>query len=94
MVTPANEQDRTQVQELARAGTANYWRDGRNCIRGSGVYRNLAASDAAAYGIQLEVVKLPPSKKGIRVAASSRSLSSEVLHGLGDSDDWQEIMND
>lgn len=43
LVTPANEQDRAQVQELARAGSADYGRNGRNCLCRSGIHRRLAA---------------------------------------------------
>lgn len=37
-VTPANEQDCAQVQELARASTVHYWRIGGSCVCRSGVY--------------------------------------------------------
>ena len=65
LVTPANEQDRALVHELA------HWQVQQ--ITGEtveiafvdlGYTREQAASDAAAEGIQLEVVKLPEAKKG------------------------------
>ena len=31
-VTPADEQDREQVGDVAEAASASHWRDGRNCI--------------------------------------------------------------
>jgi transposase len=63
LVTPANEQDRAQVQELAQqvqeitGGTVEI-------AFVEGYTGEQAAQDAAAEGIQLEVVKLPQAKKG------------------------------
>ena len=85
LVAPANEQDRTQVQELARAGSADYGRNGRNCLCRLGIHRRLAASDAAV-GIQLEVVKLPEASIRIRFATASVGGGAFDLPGLGGSD--------
>lgn len=43
LVTPANEQDRTQVQELARAGSADYGGNGKNCLCRSGIHRRASS---------------------------------------------------
>lgn len=62
-VTPANEQDRDQVSVLAEAAQAV---TGANIELGfvDQGYGKAAAADAAAYGIKLEVVKLPAARKG------------------------------
>lgn len=85
-MTPANEQDRAQVQEFARAGSANYGRNGGNCFCRSGIHWRLAASDAAAEGIQLEVVKLPEASIRICFATATVGGGAFVLPGLGGSD--------
>ena len=65
LVTPANEQDRAQVAELAEAVQEATGEHGRGRLRGPGLHRRASpAEDAAAHGIRLEVVKLPEAKRG------------------------------
>jgi transposase len=63
-VTPANEQDRAQVEQWAAqvqaaTGQSVEWAD-----VDPGYTGEQALQDAAAHGIQLEVVQLPQAKKG------------------------------
>jgi transposase len=64
VVTPANEQDRAQVQELAQQVQEITGETVEIAFVDQGYTGEQAASDAAAQGIQLEVVKLPEAKKG------------------------------
>jgi transposase len=64
VVTPANEQDRAQVQELAQQVQAITGERVEIAFVDQGYTGEQAAQDAAAEGIQLEVVKLPEAKKG------------------------------
>jgi transposase len=63
-VTPANEQDRAQVAELAEAVQAAIGDTGEVAFVDRGYSGEQAAEDAAAHGIRLEVVKLPDAKRG------------------------------
>lgn len=64
LVTPANEQDRAQVQELAQQVQEVTGETVKLAFVDQGYTGEQAAQDAAAEGIQLEVVKLPEAKKG------------------------------
>lgn len=64
LVTPANEQERTQVAELAERVQAATDQAVEVAFVDQGYTGEQAAEDAAAHGIQLEVVKLPTAKKG------------------------------
>lgn len=64
LVTPANEQDRAQVQELAQQVQEVTGETVEVAFVDQGYTGEQAAQDAAAEGIQLEVVKLPEAKKG------------------------------
>jgi transposase len=64
LVTPANEQDRAQVKELAeriQAATGDMVEVG---FVDQGYTGEQPAADAAEHGIRLEVVKLPAAKRG------------------------------
>ncbi len=64
VVTPANEQDRAQVQQLAQQVQQITGETVEIAFVDQGYTGEQAAQDAAAEGIQLEVVKLPETKKG------------------------------
>ena len=64
VVTPANEQDRSQVQELAAGVQQITGETVEIAFVDQGYTGEQAAQDAADEGIQLEVVKLPEAKKG------------------------------
>lgn len=64
VVTPANEQDRAQVAELAAAVQDATGAAIDLAYVDQGYTGEQAATDAAAHGIQLEVVKLPDAKRG------------------------------
>lgn len=64
VVTPANEQDRAQVQELAQQVQQITGETVEIAFADQGYTGEQAAQDAADKGIQLEVVKLPEAKKG------------------------------
>ncbi len=64
VVTPANEQDRSQVQELAQQVQEITGETVEIAFVDQGYTGEQAAQDAAVEGIQLEVVKLPEAKKG------------------------------
>jgi transposase len=64
VVTPANEQDRSQVQELAAQVQQITGETVEIAFVDQGYTGEQAAQDAACVGIQLEVVKLPQAKKG------------------------------
>jgi transposase len=63
-VTPADEQDRTQVAELAAQIQEVTGEQVELAYVDQGYTGEQAQADAQAYGIQLEVVKLPQAKKG------------------------------
>jgi len=63
-VTPANEQDRAQVAELAAQVQEATDEHVQLAYVDQGYTGEQAQSDAQAQGIQLEVVKLPQAKKG------------------------------
>ncbi|MBD3883719.1 IS5 family transposase [Phormidium tenue FACHB-886] len=64
LVTPANEQDRAQVQELAQQVQEITGETVEIAFVDQGYTGEQAVQDAAAEGIQLEVVKLPEARKG------------------------------
>jgi transposase len=64
LVTPADQQDRAQVQELAQQVQAITGETVKIAFVDQGYTGEQAAQDAAAEGIQLEVVRLPEAKKG------------------------------
>ncbi|MDV2990430.1 MAG: IS5 family transposase ISAzo23 [Chroococcidiopsis sp. SAG 2025] len=64
VVTPANEQDRSQVQELAQQVQEITGETVEIAFVDQGYTGEQAAQEAAVEGIQLEVVKLPEAKKG------------------------------
>jgi transposase len=63
-VTPANEQDRSQVAELARQVQDITGDNVQVAFVDAGYTGEQAQIDAAQEGIQLEVVKLPDAKRG------------------------------
>ena len=63
-VTPANEQDRTQVAHLATEVQAVTGDNIEVAFVDQGYTGETPAAEAAAQGIQLEVIKLPEAKKG------------------------------
>ncbi len=64
LVTPANEQDRAQVAALAAAVQEATGETVELAYVDQGYTGEQPAADAAAHGIQLEVVKLPEAKRG------------------------------
>jgi transposase len=64
LVTPANEQDRAQVEALAAQVQAVTGESVTLAYVDAGYTGEQPAADAAAHGIQLEVVKLPEAKRG------------------------------
>jgi len=64
LVTPANEQDRAQVKQLAARVQEATGQTVELAYVDQGYTGKQPAQDAAAHGIQLEVVKLPDAKKG------------------------------
>lgn len=63
-VTPANEQDRTQVEQLAQEVQAVTGQAVELAFVDQGYSGEQPAQHAAEHGIQLEVVKLPEAKRG------------------------------
>lgn len=63
-VTPAHEQDRAQVTELARKVQEVTGESVEVAFVDQGYTGEQAAEDAKAEGIRLEVVKLPTAKRG------------------------------
>ena len=64
-VTAANEQDRAQVAELARAVQAATDENVELAYVDQGYTGAQPAADAAQHGLKLEVVKLPQAKRGL-----------------------------
>src|SRR5690242_772963 len=64
LVTPANEQDRAQVGELAQAVQDITGESVELAFVDQGYTGDHPAQEAEAHGIQLEVVKLPQAKRG------------------------------
>jgi len=64
LVTPANEQERAQVEQLAQEIQAVTSESVELAFVDQGYTGQQPAQDAAKHGIQLEVVKLPEVKKG------------------------------
>lgn len=64
LVTPANEQDRAQVANLAEAMQEVTGETIEVAYVDQGYTGEQAAEDAAERGIRLEVVKLPETKRG------------------------------
>jgi transposase len=64
LVTPANEQDRAQVEHLATQVQAATGQSVELAYVDQGYTGEQPAQDAAAHGIRLEVVKLPQAKQG------------------------------
>jgi len=63
-VTPANEQDREQVEQLAAQVQDVTGQSVELAYADQGYMGEQPAQDAAQHGIQLEVIKLPQAKKG------------------------------
>ena len=64
IVTPADEQDRTQVAELAEAVQEATGESVEVAFVDQGYTGERVAGDAAEHGIRLEVVKLPEARRG------------------------------
>jgi transposase len=64
LVTPANEQDRAQVGELAQRVQEVTGQSVELTFVDQGYTGDVPAQEAAQHGIQLEVVKLPEAKRG------------------------------
>ena len=93
VVTPASEQDRAQVQELARAGTANHWRDRGNCLCGPGVHGRTSSPRCGKRGYSIGSCEAARGQKGVCAVTGRDGWWSGVLHGLEDLDVWQGIMS-
>jgi transposase len=63
-ITPANEQDRAQVEQLAEQVQEATGESIEVAFVDQGYTGEQPAQDAQAHGLQLEVVKLPEAKKG------------------------------
>jgi transposase len=63
-VTPANEQDRAQVEELTKSVQAVTGQSVELAFVDQGYTGENAAESAASHGVRLEVVKLPRAKRG------------------------------
>ena len=63
-VTPANEQDRAQVEQLAQQVQEVTGQSVEVAFVDQGYTGEQPAQDAQAHGLQLEVIKLPEAKKG------------------------------
>jgi transposase len=64
LVTPANEQERAQVEQLAQEVQAVTGESVELAFVDQGYTGDQPAEDAAQHGIQLEVIKLSETKKG------------------------------
>jgi transposase len=64
LVTPANEQDRAQVGELAQAVQEVTGQTVEVAFVDQAYTGDVPAAEAQQHGIQLEVVKLPEAKRG------------------------------
>ena len=64
LVTPANEQERAQVAELAEQVQQETGASVEVAFVDQGYTGEAPAAEAAQHGMQLEVVKLPEAKKG------------------------------
>ena len=64
LVTPANEQERAQVEQLAQEVQAVTGESVELAYVDQGYTGDQPAEDAAKHGIELEVIKLPETKKG------------------------------
>jgi transposase len=64
LVTPANEQDRAQVGELAQAVQEITGQTVELAFVDQGYTGDIPAAEAKQHGIQLEVIKLPQAKRG------------------------------
>ena len=64
IVTPADEQDRAQVAQLAEAVQEATGESVELAFVDQGYTGETAAASAAAHGMRLEVVKLPEAKRG------------------------------
>lgn len=64
LVTPANEQDRAQVDELARLVQETTGQSVELAFVDQGYTGDVPAQAAQEHGIQLDVVKLPEAKRG------------------------------
>ena len=63
-VTPASEQDREQMEELARSVQQATGESVELAYRDQGYTGESAAKEAQAHGMRLEVVKHPESRRG------------------------------
>src|SRR3954453_11789983 len=70
-VTPADEQDRDQVERLAAAGQGATGESVEIGYVDKGYTGQTPAEKAAAHGIQLIVVKRPQAKPGLCAAAAA-----------------------
>ena len=71
LVTPANEQDRAQVGELAAAVQEVTGQTVEVAFVDQAYTGDVPATEAAQHGIQLAVVKLPEAKRGFVLAAAA-----------------------
>ena len=86
LVTPASEQDRAQVQELAQLFQQITGETVEIAFVDWGYTGEQAAQDAAAEGIQLEEVKLPEASIRICFATASVGGGAKFCKGWGGSD--------
>lgn len=91
-VTPANEQDRTQVGELVQQVQSVTGETVKLAFVDQGYTGEAAHQQAIEQGIQLEVVKLPDTKKAL-FSCPGAGLSNAVSVGWRASDAWRVTMN-
>ncbi|MGA9769373.1 MAG: IS5 family transposase [Blastocatellia bacterium] len=88
-VTPANEQDRSQVGKLAEAVQEVTGETVELAYVDQGYTGETAAQEAEAGGLRLEVVKMAEAKKGFVLLPRRWVVSA----GRRDFDDWRAIMS-
>ena len=81
-VTPANEQDRAQVSELAERVQAETGETVEIAFVDQGYTGETAADAAKEHGIKLEVIKLPTAKKWLCPVAASLGRGTKLRLGI------------
>ena len=93
-VTPANEQDRAQVGQLAQAVQAAVEEPVRLAFVDQGYTGEEPAAAAAARSIRLEVIKHHQAKRGICIAPTALGGGAIPLPGRPGSGAWPETTSD
>jgi hypothetical protein len=92
-VTPANEQNRAQVGQLAQAVQEETGQSVQVAFVDAGYTGELAAKEAEAAGMCLEVIKLPEGKHGFVLLPHAAGSSSARLPGWRAFVVWHAVMN-